>query len=302
MAPLPTNIYHLLEQHVANLTENDTLYHDLWPTMTSGCIRYAIVMNCFLIGFLCTVGTAGNLVSFAVFSKDRVKTSTSFLLQALAVVDSCFLIVVFPTYTVSALLSHYSSSIEEDDVKIYLIPIAYVLQTATIWLVVLVGWNRYIAVCQPFKAAKLCTVARAKKQLAIVLSLAIIYSFPKFIEIPTDLVENNVSALFRNFFYVDIQFLRWYTIFMLINNFYADIQFLCWYIIFTLIYNVYVDKQFLCWYTIFMLINNFYVQIKVDLKEGKYSIILCLPLKTQVHTHIALSNSLSDNNNNCTYQ
>ena len=72
------------------------------------------------------------------------------------------LAMVFPLYSVTNFLEYTGlrTTDETHDVKVYLLPFAFIAQTATIWVTVLVAFNRYIAVCQPFKAARLCTVVQ----------------------------------------------------------------------------------------------------------------------------------------------
>jgi len=68
----------------------------------------------------------------------------------------------FPLYSVTNFLEYTGLRTMEQTqvVKIYLLPLAFIAQTATIWVTVLVAFNRYIAVCKPFKAARLCTVVQ----------------------------------------------------------------------------------------------------------------------------------------------
>jgi len=55
---------------------------------TPGCLLYKFVVDC-VNGLVCVLGFVGNLIAFAVFYKDTMKTSTSFLFQ---VVLSMFLL------------------------------------------------------------------------------------------------------------------------------------------------------------------------------------------------------------------
>ena len=47
---------------------------------TPGCLLYKFVVDC-VNGLVCVLGFVGNLIAFAVFYKDSMKTSTSFLFQ-----------------------------------------------------------------------------------------------------------------------------------------------------------------------------------------------------------------------------
>ncbi|ESN98169.1 hypothetical protein HELRODRAFT_177414 [Helobdella robusta] len=174
-----------------NNTDNETM-----DNVTYACLMYDFFASCIAIGLIAIFGIVGNLISYIVFSMDSVKTSTSFLLQALAVVDSLFLFFVIIAFVISHGVEFYEIY-DHIEIKKYSFPVALFFQTATIWLVVLIGWNRYIAVCQPFKAAKLCTVVRAKRQLALLMLVCFIYCFPKFIEY-SYLLENEKKTTLRH--------------------------------------------------------------------------------------------------------
>ena len=67
-------------------------------------------------------------------------------------------------------------------VLVYILPLVRLALTASIWVVVLLAVNRYIAVCLPFKSLRLCTISNVKKQLAFVLLSAVVYNIPTFAE------------------------------------------------------------------------------------------------------------------------
>jgi hypothetical protein len=82
--------------------------------------------------------------------------------QVLSVIDTLLLLSTCPLYIVATLHEYFKLG-NEDHIyytRAYALPFAYIAQTATIWVTVLVAFNRYIAVCQPFKAARLCTVVQ----------------------------------------------------------------------------------------------------------------------------------------------
>jgi len=63
----------------------------------------------------------------------------------------------------------------------YLWPVASIGQTVTIWTVLLVTVDRYMAVCRPFDT-RLRTVDRAKKLFVCVVIAAVVYNIPPFFE------------------------------------------------------------------------------------------------------------------------
>lgn len=168
----------------------------------TGCYLYSFVIYTVIVGFLCLFGLVSNSISFCVFYKDAVKTSTPFLFQGLSVIDNLLLITVIPLYCIepfvlyTGLYPGYLSYGYSSIVLVYIFPLASVTQTATIWVTVLVAVNRYIAVCMPYQAPRLCTVRQAKIQLTAVLVLAVLYNVPKFAEgyVEYDPVEDCLKA------------------------------------------------------------------------------------------------------------
>ena len=178
--------------------ENASLFNNNQvPILTEDCLLYSFVVYTILLGLLCIVGLIGNLTSFAVFWMDKIKTSTSFLFQGLSMIDSLLLIAVFPIYCIKPFVEYTGQlqgySIIEPYVLVYGLPTAYLFQTATIWVTVLVAVNRYIAVCKPYQASRLCTVAQARKQLTIVLIFAMLYNVPKYCEAKLVTTPDNVT-------------------------------------------------------------------------------------------------------------
>src|SRR6218665_270493 len=172
--------------------------------VTPVCRLYNFVIYALVVGFICLFGFVGNLVAFIVFCRDKIKTSTSFLFQGLSVIDTLLLTIVFPLYSVTTFVE-YVELYDEDDTlaaKEHLLPIAFIFQTATIWTTVLVGFNRYIAVCHPFSAARLCTVTQAKKQLTVVLLFSLLYNVPRFAEVPMKLLDIDLyNIIYNNIMY-----------------------------------------------------------------------------------------------------
>jgi len=107
--------------------------------------------------------------------------------QSLCVIDNLLLLTVFPVYGIEPFVRYtglYTSYLNQGYfiVLIYIFPLASVSQTATIWVTVLVGINRYIAVCKPYQAVRLCTVRQARIQLAVVLIFSVLYNVTRFAE------------------------------------------------------------------------------------------------------------------------
>ena len=64
----------------------------------------------------------------------------------------------------------------------WLFPSAYVLRMINGWLTVLLTVDRYIAVCRPLHAQRLCTIQRAYSNIIAVIVASIIFCLPRFFE------------------------------------------------------------------------------------------------------------------------
>ena len=72
-------------------------------------------------------------------------------------IDNVLLVTAFPLYFLptfahyTGLNQHYDRTTFHQFILVYVLPVAFVAQTATIWVTVLVAVNRYIAVCRPYQ-------------------------------------------------------------------------------------------------------------------------------------------------------
>jgi len=64
----------------------------------------------------------------------------------------------------------------------WLFPCAYVLRMVNAWLTVLLTVDRYIAVCRPLHAQRLCTIQRAYTNIFIVTAASVVFCLPRFFE------------------------------------------------------------------------------------------------------------------------
>jgi len=79
----------------------------------------------------------------------------------------------------------------------YILPVANVAGLSSIWVVVLLAINRYIAVCFPFKSLRLCTISKVKTQLTFVFVSAVLYNIPEFVKRPTEYVTYDNGMTYK---------------------------------------------------------------------------------------------------------
>ena len=168
-----------------------------WSRLEASCDLYSFVVYTLIVGMLVVVGIVGNCFTAFVFWKGNFGTSTAFLFMCLSLIDTALLMTVLPLYSLGP-FADYTGRLEKEIgtirpyVRVYMVPLAWLTHTATLWVTVLIAVNRYIIVCLPFRAAQWCTVSKVKIQLAVVLVFAILYNIPKFAEgIVVHSVSNN---------------------------------------------------------------------------------------------------------------
>src|SRR6218665_971240 len=148
------------------------------------CGVFTLVTYVFVFGLLCLFGLIGNSLSFAVMRMDRRIHVAAFLLQVMAITDNAFLVTTGFSQIFTALLI-YAGRLDHPVMPYmykYIQPLVHITQLGTVWITVLVAFNRYIAICRPFRAPLLCTMNRVRLQVAIMFLLILLYNVPRFCE------------------------------------------------------------------------------------------------------------------------
>lgn len=157
---------------------------------TSFYVSQRIVLDVYVVSALCLIGFVGNALTIAVLRRDRLQdgasTATNWLLRSLAVVDTLYLISCL--FIQTAKTAHDFTDWFPDRLRPYfpyaeqyMWPVASIVHTMTVWTVLLVTVDRYIAVCRPFDS-RLRTAERVKAMFAVVCLLAVAYNVPQFFE------------------------------------------------------------------------------------------------------------------------
>ena len=181
----------MAEQANATLNISDDDLHSPWDDdIYRSFLRTrrlnSFIINALILGVIIVVGIIGNCLTFVVFWKGNFKSSTSFLFLSLSLIDSAFLIAVFPEYSVRSFVAYtgwmQGFSSVTPFVTVYGKFIITTTKTATIWVTVLVAVNRYIIVCRPLRASRWCTTSKVKIQLAVVLVIAVVINIPVLVQ------------------------------------------------------------------------------------------------------------------------
>lgn len=157
------------------------------------------LLNYYLMGIggttLCAVGIVCNILSVIVLTRRVMNSSTYSYLSALAVCDTLALFLTMIIFLLS------------DDTKYpengkfvwttpayarlfpYLHPAAVTFQVTSIWLTLAFTVDRYIMICHPFKAERMCSVSRARKVIVGIYALGALFNIPRFLEYTSNKIE-----------------------------------------------------------------------------------------------------------------
>lgn len=146
-----------------SVVTNGTMYIHNYETMLMEYGEYRIKkwISTYVPPILLVIGTFGNILSFVILRKSMMRVSTYFYLAVLALADLLVLYI--------GLLRLWTGEITGVDIRNnnnwickITIFLTYTASDFSVWLIVAVTVERYIAVCHPLKASILCSVQRAR--------------------------------------------------------------------------------------------------------------------------------------------
>lgn len=149
-------------------------------------VTFRIAMYVFLGSCVCAVGLVGNVMAFIVLHRQiDKKNSTIWLLQVLAAADSLYLIASFLIQTLQTIKfdTDWWPAFQRTYPKgrPYVWPIASILQTITVWMVILITVDRYIVVTKPL-SVHTTKPTRVKLSVPVIVIAATLYNIPRFFE------------------------------------------------------------------------------------------------------------------------
>ncbi len=147
---------------------------------------FRLWMDVFVVGPMCVAGLIGNTLAIIVMRIDNANKMVSFLLKALAFADNAYLVSCLLLQTLKAIAecSDWWPSLERTYpyAEPYIWPFASITQTTTVWMVVLITVDRYLAICMPFKKVTYLSFRKTRIIICVIPFLATIYNLPRFFE------------------------------------------------------------------------------------------------------------------------
>lgn len=177
--------------------ENDSNSYDEFDYQNPESFFQRSMLTYYLMGIgamlVCCLGIIGNILSAVILSKKTMRSSTYSYLFALAI---CDMLVLFFTMLllskdtrrpprqgqplIDPSLSYYG----------YMFPIVHPIivtfQVTSVWLTVSFTVDRYIMICHPFSAERMCSVWRARIVIAAISIGGVLFNIPRFLEYQTE--------------------------------------------------------------------------------------------------------------------
>ena len=174
--------------------------------------------NVFVFGVLFLVisffGLISNSLCILVFWPDRNKSASTVLLLQLAVIDTGVLIIwsVMLMTNVMAIHSDAPAGLLRRYPYIYKYGwgMSNMIQMISVYLIVYITAQRYVAVCHPHKMRVLGSVRMAWLQLAVLVSVSILFNIPRVLEVYVVVREDGRVGLRNTELRANNDYLLWY--------------------------------------------------------------------------------------------
>lgn len=145
-----------------------------------------------VLPIICVFGILGILLTVVVLSKKNMHTSTNSYLMALSVADLIFLILLATVLAEECFVPNTTPFFNYMIYATFAAIFMNIFLLTSIWVTVMLAVERYIAICQPFLATKLCTVQKAWVIIAIIFVVAFLCRLPNF-------WENSIVTVYDTF-------------------------------------------------------------------------------------------------------
>ncbi|KAE9556718.1 hypothetical protein FO519_000124 [Halicephalobus sp. NKZ332] len=142
-----------VDEDIDQISDFEAFESDILSTLS---LLFTIIMVT-----MCICGAVMNTLSLIIFTSASFrKRSINVLLAGLSASDLCLLILAIPVFSLSQiqkLIPGFSMQMTSR-VLVYAYPVTLMAQTMSVWMLVSITVDRYLAVCHPFAVRIYCTV------------------------------------------------------------------------------------------------------------------------------------------------
>uniref|UniRef100_A0A1I7ZGP5 G_PROTEIN_RECEP_F1_2 domain-containing protein n=1 Tax=Steinernema glaseri TaxID=37863 RepID=A0A1I7ZGP5_9BILA len=161
-------------------------------------LLFSLSLMCtFVMVIMCMAGVIGNSLSLFIFTRPSFrKRSINVLLAALSASDLFLCLLAIPVFSISQLqaLVPSLSKMVAANVLLFAYPVTLMLQSMSVWMLVTITIDRYLAVCHPFTVRIYCTTTRALITIGLIVLFSVGYNFVRFWEWTLN-TENSTDEL-----------------------------------------------------------------------------------------------------------
>ncbi|EYC04877.1 hypothetical protein Y032_0085g1842 [Ancylostoma ceylanicum] len=142
-------------------------------------------MACAILS-LVIIGCFGNALSFLLFSRPHMRcSSVNVLLCALSFIDFSLLLLSIPTFVIPN-LDLWSSQQSAVTFLAYVLKLLYplnlIMQTCSVYTMVMITFERWTAVCRPLQVRVWCSPKKSRIAILCIFISAVLYNFARFFE------------------------------------------------------------------------------------------------------------------------
>ncbi|KAL7077779.1 hypothetical protein ACQ4LE_003393 [Meloidogyne hapla] len=160
---------------------DNSIPKDLLPSLS---MVFAVLM-----AFLCVAGTVTNTLSLIIFAKaSSRRRSINVLLCGLSASDLCLCILALPVFSLAQLQQFIPGLPPSlaNHLLVFCYPLCLMAQTMSVWMLVGITIDRWLAVCYPFSIRIHCTVKRARLIVLGTFLFSLFYNLVRFWEYRID--------------------------------------------------------------------------------------------------------------------